>query len=168
MRTQFDQLKGTNDAALNFIDQRQQTLEKAALRTSLQNFDVKNQVDIDKLGKISAPFRQRIVLCKTGYDFFKHSNSTRSNVVDFMTTPGADVIKSSNTPSVQQQRLPRALNPLKVPGKKLKTSFLYSSIPDSLPRTGADSPRDLIREEDGTASTSPRYKQTESFAPSFK
>ena len=113
------------------------------------------------MGKVSEAFRQRIVLCKTGYDFFKHANSTKSTDVDFFTTPGADVIKSINTPKYSSfYNTKGALNPLKpIPGVKLKKSLFNTITPDSFPRTGADSPKDMIREEDGILSP-PKGKQS--------
>ena len=108
----------------------------------------------EKFRKISAAFRQRLVLCKTGYDFFKHSNSVKKEF-EFVTSPGADVIKISNTPTHVGRRPPKALNPLKAPASKVKNS-VYSSIPVSFPRTGADSQDFLTREEDTPASRSPK------------
>jgi hypothetical protein len=126
-------------------------MEKLQIRASLQDFDVTKQVEVEKYdGKISAPFRQKITLCKTGHSFFNASNYTTSNDGDFFVAPGGDAIKASNTPDFTQARNPRSLNPYK------KINHLSSSANGSLPRTGVDSPRDWIREEDGTASTAPK------------
>jgi len=102
-----------------------------------------------------------VVLCKTGYDFFKHSNSIKSNDLGFSTTTGGDVVKSLNTAAPWGGRAPKALNPLKLPGSmKLKKALMLNSTQDPLPKAGAELQGHYLDlgEGTGTATASPTSK----------